>query len=334
MEFLKKEIEKNIELYDEIYKTILKYDNIVLFRHTHPDYDALGSQFGLYYWLKENFPNKKIKTSGDNSVVFSGNVFPLVDKVYDSDLANPFLGIITDVSEPNRISDPRFSKAETLIKIDHHLTNTTLAKLHITESDKVSCSEIVATMFIYLEEKYGLKFSNKAVRYLYTGIVGDSGRFLFGQTKPSTFEVAANLINRDIDIVDIYETMYEKELDSLKCLKYVMNTFTLTPKGVLYYILTNDDLNRFNLRVEQGKENVNFFANFKGVNIWMSITEDISDHKFRISMRSRNYVINEISEKYGGGGHHHATGCELKSLDDLPNLIKDLEELIDNQEGK
>ena len=33
-------------------------DNITLFRHVHPDCDALSSQNGLYCWIKLNYPEK------------------------------------------------------------------------------------------------------------------------------------------------------------------------------------------------------------------------------------------------------------------------------------
>ena len=51
--------------FKEEYKTFLeqvkKYDRIAVFRHIMPDFDALGTQFGLATWLKENFPEKEIK---------------------------------------------------------------------------------------------------------------------------------------------------------------------------------------------------------------------------------------------------------------------------------
>ena len=38
---------------------IKEYGTIILHRHTRPDLDAIGSQFGLYHILKDNFKEKK-----------------------------------------------------------------------------------------------------------------------------------------------------------------------------------------------------------------------------------------------------------------------------------
>ena len=47
--------------FNKILRAIKRYDRIVVFRHIMPDFDALGTQMGLYTWLKDNFPNKEVK---------------------------------------------------------------------------------------------------------------------------------------------------------------------------------------------------------------------------------------------------------------------------------
>ena len=59
--------------YKEVLNNIKKFDRIAIFRHIMPDFDALGSQFGLATWIKDNFPNKEVKVLGDNNVVFTKN---------------------------------------------------------------------------------------------------------------------------------------------------------------------------------------------------------------------------------------------------------------------
>ena len=39
-------------------------DIITIFRHQRPDCDALGAQFGMKYWLQENFPDKTVLALG------------------------------------------------------------------------------------------------------------------------------------------------------------------------------------------------------------------------------------------------------------------------------
>ena len=63
--------------------------------------------------------------------------------------------------------------------------------------------------------------------------------------------------------------------------------------------------------------------------VWMAITENKKDANWRVSLRSRHIAINEVANKYRGGGHAFASGATLQSLDELPQLIKDLKEKAD-----
>ena len=46
------------KLYKKLLHDIKKYQTIIIHRHTRPDGDALGSQFGLQRALKDNFKDK------------------------------------------------------------------------------------------------------------------------------------------------------------------------------------------------------------------------------------------------------------------------------------
>ena len=54
--------------YGEVLKKIKEYDRIAIFRHDHPDYDALGSQMAFVHFIKDNFPEKSDVYVGDNHV--------------------------------------------------------------------------------------------------------------------------------------------------------------------------------------------------------------------------------------------------------------------------
>ena len=106
--------------FGEILKKIKEYDRIAIFRHDHPDYDALGSQMAFVHFLKDNFPNKTIIYTGDDHVTLTGQCFPKMEEIEDAWFDQPFLGIVVDLSNLDRICDERAKKAEYLIKIDHH----------------------------------------------------------------------------------------------------------------------------------------------------------------------------------------------------------------------
>src|SRR5574344_804889 len=332
MDFLKEETKRNKKTYDAFIKLFAKYDRIVVFRHIMPDFDALGCQFGLETWLKENFKTKEIKTVGDNHVEFSGKIFPNVDKVSDKWLTDkPFLAIILDVGDKKRIADPRYEKADYVIRIDHHPSEEHVAKKQIVEPEMSSCDEIISNLLIYRNKK-GYKLSSKAARYLYIGMVGDNGRFLYNSTSPYTFNIAAELINTGLNITKIYEEMYTKDMHDLDFVKYVISNYHISEHGVCYYTLTDAQEKQLGITCDEGKENVNFFSNYQGINIWCSISEDVTEPCFRISLRSRNYRVDKVANQFKGGGHEQAAGCQIKDLTELPSLIEALDDVVINGE--
>ena len=313
----------------ELLKLIKKYDRIVVFRHIMPDYDALGTQRGLATWIKDNFPNKEVKMVGDNHVTFTPRLFPEMDKLNDSYFDEPFLAIIVDVGNEKRIADPRFKKASAIIKIDHHPKTEDLALVDITDTSTAAASELVVALLLNFGSKY--KLSEEAAKNFYIALVGDSGRFQYSSTTALSFAVASHLINAGIKINEIYQQMYLKQIDDLAVTAYILNHFTVSKKGVAYYVLDYKLQQDLKITTERGKENVNLFSNIEGINIWCSITQDVDPKEpcWRISIRSKGIAINGVATQFGGGGHAQASGAKITTLDELPALIEALENLID-----
>ncbi len=310
----------------DILKSIQEFDRIVIFRHIRPDYDALGTQLGLYTFLKDNFPTKDIHFVGDNHSVFTPRLYPKSETLNESYMDNPFLGIVVDVSNEPRIADPRFAKASKLIKIDHHPETSKFADISITNTKAAAAAEIVAAILLSWGDRY--VFSKDAASYFYTAIVGDSGRFQYNSTSSFTLALSSYLLTLEVDIVDIYNRMYVKKIEDLEITKFILNNYKISKKGIAYYVMSDDDQKNLGITVERVKENVNMFSTIEGINIWMSIGEDLQDKCYRISIRSKFYVINEVATKYEGGGHAFASGAKIDSLEQVENLIADLEKVI------
>ena len=322
---LGKKYKKQIQ---EFEKAINKYQKIAIFRHIMPDYDALGTQLGLYHFLKENYPEKDIKVFGDNHVTFTPRLFQEMDKENDSWFSEPFLAIIVDVSNKSRIADPRFEKAETIVKIDHHPDVEQFADVNVVDTSMAAASELLVALLLNFKKKNVINVNS--ARHFYIGIVGDSGRFQYSSTSALTFEVASELLKRGITLNEIYQNMYLKQIDDLKVNAYILNHYQVSEKGVAYYVLDTKIQNDLKITTERGKENVNLFSNIQGINIWCSITqdEDPKEPCWRISIRSRDYVINGVATQFGGGGHAQASGAKIKTLEELPAFIEALDALV------
>ncbi len=314
--------------FKEVEKLIREYDRIAIFRHIMPDYDALGTQLGLYHFIKDNFPEKEVKVFGDNHVTFTPRLFQEMDKESDSWFNKKFLSIIVDVGNISRIADPRFQKGEKMIVIDHHPKTEDFADVHIVDTSKAAASELVVSMILNFKHKYAVK--EESAKNFYIALVGDSGRFQYSSTSSHTFKIASFLIGCGINLNEIYGNMYLKNIDDLQVTAHILNNYKISPKGVAYYVLDEKIQKDLKITTERGKENVNLFSNISGINIWCSITEDTDPKEpcWRISIRSRDYVINGVAAEFGGGGHKQASGAKIATLDELPKFIAALDALI------
>lgn len=317
-------IKKNKKEYKKIIKEIKKAENIVIFRHELPDFDALGSQFGLYYWLMNNFPTKHVFLAGKNHVKFTPKLYPVIEEIDDDDFPKDFLAIVCDTANEKRIDDKRFKNAKMIVKFDHHPFADDYANIQIINEELSSCAELIADFMFFNKRKYPI--SRCVAKYLFSGIVGDSGRFLFSSVSKHTFDTVSKLMDTGLDISkDVYLKMYSKTYQDLLVTKYILNNTIFTDNGVAYYVLKEQDLNDLNITKERGKENLSMLRDLENIEVCFSVTEDVVDNNYRISIRSKRIPINHIAEKYDGGGHELASGAKLNSLDNLPELVNDLE---------
>ena len=74
---------------------------------------------------------------------------------------------------------------------------------------------------------------------------------------------------------------------------------------------------------------VNTMADIKGVDIWANFTE--TENGVLCELRSSKYNINPIAVKYGGGGHHKASGATLKDRSEAMAMLQDLDRIIGDE---
>ena len=197
--------------------------------------------------------------------------------------------------------------------------------LAIVRVDASSCAEIVTLLIGEVLGSYNL--SVQGARALYIGIVGDSNRFLYRNTSRHTFEAASILIDQGIDIEEIYASMYVRKEKDLQVTKYILNHYK-NAGGFAYYYLSDETLKTLGISRNEGSNYVNVLSNVEEFKIWGAITENKEAGNIRVSLRSRQYPVNEVASRYHGGGHMLAAGATLETIDQLPDLINDVQEVI------
>lgn len=304
------------------FESLVRESNkIIIFRHLVGDGDAFGSQWAMYYYLKEKYPNKEIYAVGDNTLGYE-NIFEkphiVKDEVFEDALA-----IVMDTANAARISDERFQLCKQIVKIDHHIDVDAYGDLEFVFPTVTSTAEIVTNLLRVLEKDQPL--SKKVAQCLYTGIISDTQLFSISGVNSDTFKTAAYLSESDINVGQISRKLNEVDLETYKFKNAISNKIVIDEKGLAYVKINNEDLHGFNISHSQAKRNVDLMKNIKGINIWILFIEQKDNPNiFDASLRSNEVAINDIATEFGGGGHKFA--CGIKNLDkqSLLDLIKKL----------
>ena len=194
----------------------------------------------------------------------------------------------------------------------------------MVDSSYESCAGLIADF----ARNLSLGVSPKAAKALYTGMVTDSGRFLYDSVSSRTHLVAAFLLEREFDRNEVYRNLYVEDLESVKRRLSFMERIKFTYNNVAYVYSTKDDVKKMGVSpfsVSRGM--VNTMANLRGVHVWVNFTED--QDSILCELRSDSYDINKIAVKYGGGGHLKASGATLKTKEEAMDMLKDLDALVE-----
>jgi len=308
---------------DEIFKQIEAFQTIIIHRHVRPDPDALGSQGGLARLIKDHYPDKNVYVVGEDvpSLAYLNTMDDIPDSAYDDALV-----IVCDTANQARISDDRWRKGRFLIKIDHHPNVEPYGDLMWVDENASSVSEMIASLY---EMRPDLTLSEDAARLLYAGIVGDTGRFLYNNTTPKTFETASRLIQKNFDRNTLHDRMYEMPLPLMRLNGYVLEHFELNEAGVGQMRIPMELMQRFGVTPESASLLINSFSSVTGIKAWVFFIEEAD--QIRVRLRSKGPVVNTLAAKYNGGGHPLAAGATVYSWEACDQVVNDLTELCLNK---
>lgn len=307
---------------EKILAQIKKYNRIVIHRHQRPDPDAIGSQVGLAKILQASFPHKQIKVVGKqiDGLSWLGQM----DDV-DNDFFDDALVIVIDTANAPRIDDRRFDQGAYLIKIDHHPNDEPFGDLMWVKEAASSSSELVYDF--YNQFKAELVLPQDAASDLYAGIVGDTGRFMYSATSAHTHEVVAGLMATGFDMVKVNQILDEIPVSVAHLSAYLYDHLTISERGAAHLVLTKEILEKFDLKDAGTAGIVPLPGHIAQVQCWAIFVEQ-DDHSFRVRLRSKGPVINELAKRHHGGGHPLASGAKAADRDEVTQIVKELEELV------
>ena len=116
-------------------------------------------------------------------------------------------------------------------------------------------------------------------------------------------------------------------MSEVRLMGYIASNMKVTKNKFAYIILENDIVNSFNADTSSASNMVNDFSNIDEFVVWLFVTYDAKNDLYKVNIRSRGPVINEIAAKYNGGGHKFSSGARVKTMSELDDLILDYDNL-------
>lgn len=293
---------------DNIIEEIDKAKNIVILTHEMPDGDAIGSSLALYAGLKqlgkdvdviipeysktfEFLPNSnEIKKEGRN-------------EVYD-------LAIALDCGDIKRLNGfaKYFEDANTKISIDHHSSNTMFADYNFVNPAAPACAQILVIVL----EALGVIINKEIGTCLLTGIITDTGGFKYKGVTAETFEFVAELLNRGVNVSDVYKKVLQTISKArFELTRIALNRLEFLENGKLTFTyITKEDEEKVGAGSNDHDGIVERGRDIEGVEVSIFLRE--TDNGYKISLRSNEYVnVSDICLMFGGGGHIRAAGGNI-----------------------
>lgn len=323
----------NTELMKQILNKIEEYDRIFLFRHIRMDGDCVGSTKGMQAILKASYPEKEILIVDEQRSEFLAFLGEDTATATEEDYKGA-LALVLDTATSDRISNQNYKLCKEVIKIDHHIPVESYGDINWVEENRCSTCELIVHFYNTFKDK--LVLNQEAAKYLYTGLVTDSGRFRFREVSGETMRLAGILLDTGIDLDVLYANLYMQSFESLKYKAYIFKSMKITENGVAYFYVSNEMQKKLGLSREEASAGIYAIENIAGSLIWIAFIEN-EDKSIRVRLRSRFVTVSPIGEKYHGGGHACASGATVYSKKELNALVKDadarLKEYKENNEG-
>lgn len=295
---------------DKILEQIQKAESILIVTHESPDGDAIGSSLAM-------------KLALENMGKTPDVIIPEVPEVFDflpgrmdvkaeSDVKQYELAISVDCATEMRIAGREyFENAKHTIVIDHHGSNTMYGDFNYVNPVSPACCDILSGVFDY----YNINITKDIGTCLLTGIITDTGGFKYPATTAETFEFAAELLRKGVNVSDIYKrTMDTVSRASFELTKRVMDRMEILEDGkVTFTYITKKDEEEVGAKPGDHEGLVNIGRNLTGVEVSVFIRQKEPDiDQYRVSMRTNGDInASDICLMFGGGGHPRAAGATI-----------------------
>lgn len=288
-------------------------DRLALACHIGPDGDALGSMLGLA--LAARNAGKEVVASFGSPYVLPPTLsfLPTDLLVAPGEFPEaPEVMVVLDAGSLDRLAElgSHVSDAETVIVIDHHVTNEGFGDVAVVDPEAAATGELVYQILRLLE----WEITPDVAQCLHTALVTDTGRFQYANTTPRTLEIASGLVAAGAQPAVIGRHVYEEApFGFLKAAGLAMGRAELDEDlRTVSTIITHTDLETNG--IDWGDtENLIDLLRLAVEADTAVLVKGHEDGSVKVSLRSRGDTdVGRLAAEMGGGGHRLAAGFTVE----------------------
>jgi len=290
-----------------ISKVIREGERFLVCSHAGPDGDAVGSMLAMGVLLQQLGKHADLVSADRVPVVFRG--LPGAEKIQKAlRVHGPYDAAI--LLECDGVGRTRLQGLEKFyqVNIDHHASGVEFADLNWIDHEAACVGEMVYRLY----KAAGVALTRDAAQCLYTAVLTDTGGFIYGGTRASTFELARELTQAGADPIRIAQQVYfSTPMSRLLLLGAALRNLHREGR-VAWLWITHEDMMRSCASEEDCEGIVNYALSIAEVEV-AAFLRELEEPRVRVSLRSKGGVnVAAIAERLGGGGHENAAGCTLE----------------------
>ena len=299
--------------FEEIAKALNEHESFVILSHVRPDGDAIGSTIALGSALEAM--GKKVTMINEDGVPDSLAFLPGSDRVNrpSDQVLDVQVAIAVDCANKPRLGDNALkmaSAAKLWINIDHHKSNPGYGDINHIDSNSPATGQIL----YHLITSQNLPFTDETRDSIYVAVSTDTGSFQYSGTTADTYEMAADLVRRGVDVGKINELIYDSHpFRRVALTRALLNTLEMTDCGqIADWQLLQSVKDELSLKPDDSEDLINIIRAIDGVTVALFF-EELSDETIRVSIRSKMESVDacEVAQVFGGGGHAKAAGIRM-----------------------
>jgi bifunctional oligoribonuclease and PAP phosphatase NrnA len=320
---------------DQVLAELRQAQKLLLTTHENPDGDALGSLLGMHLILEQLGKESLMYVSPDEFPLpweYRNWTFDNLTGAPPDDLDERTI-VFLDCGNIDRMPVDFLQRDGLhIVNIDHHHDNTRFGTVNLVVPNASCTAEIVWQ----LSKELGAELTREIAEPLYTGLVTDTGRFMYENTGVEAHRMAAELIIAGVEPRSVSRRLYEDlPFSRLELLQRALATVERHDHGAPTVArLVKSDYEETGALETDSEGVIDHLRAVQGTVVAALVRDLLGEDRGglrKVSLRATDSSmdVSRIARAYGGGGHTQAAGFTTDIP--YPELVEALRKQVHDQ---